>query len=190
MVLVSDEELLRATAAGNGSAFGDLVGRHSQQLFRLAFWMLKNRADAEDLVQETLAGAFRGAGRFDGRATVKTWLSAILVRQASKFRYRNRRHAKTASLDAYNEPGGFEPAMRIASSDVAVDRRLDLAEMIDMLPEDQRMVVVLRESQGLSYDEIAGALSIPRGTVESRLHRARAALRARLGGYMLEGARQ
>src|SRR5947209_7719729 len=89
-----DLALLRLAARGDGGAFHKLVDRHGQSLYRLAFSLAGNSADAEDLVQECLAGAFRGLDRFEGRSSVKTWLSRILVTQVA--RWRRGRHGKTA----------------------------------------------------------------------------------------------
>jgi RNA polymerase sigma-70 factor (ECF subfamily) len=188
----TDQELLIATAAGDGVAFGELVGRHAQELFRLAQWLSRNRADAEDVLQETLAGAFKAARSFGGRSSVKTWLTGILIRQASKMRNRQRKFRQTISLDAPR--GGdapaapaSEPEAAVACTALSVDRRIDLAGIIETLPIEHREVIVLREMQGLSYEEIAAALDVPRGTVESRLHRARAGLKEKLNGYVTHG---
>jgi len=178
----SDTELLRSSVNGDGGAFAELVDRHSAALFRLAQWLLGNRADAEDVLQETFAGAFKGMARFSGRAAVKTWLTQILIRQASKMRYRRGRLRISAPLDpSGGGSGGGEPA--VASETTNIDRQMDLTAMIQELPEDHRQVILLREVDGMSYEEIAQTLGIPRGTVESRIHRARAGLRKLLGGY-------
>ena len=125
-------------------------------------------------MQETLIAAYGQAGRFRGDSSVKTWMTAILVRQAAKLR-RRRRLRRTERLDAAGErPAGGTGA----------DFRLDLAQALESLSPEQREVVALRETGGLSYDEIAGALGVPRGTVESRLHRARQALRESLKEYV------
>jgi len=185
VLAATDQELLRATAGGDGSAFGQLVERHAQDLFRLAQWLSPNRADAEDVLQETLAGAFKAAKSFDGRSTVKTWITGIMIRQAARFRRKHKNAQRTVSLHA---PDGVRPAAsldRAAPSAVAsIDRRIDLAQVIDTLAEEHREVILLREAQGLSYDEIAAVLGVPQGTVESRLYRARASLRKKLEGYV------
>ena len=179
----NDLDLLRSSAQGDSAAFRELVDRHSSGLFRLAQWLVGNRADAEDVLQETFTGAFKGMSRFNGRASVKTWLTQILIRQASKMRSRRGRLRPTAQPDPSgggSAPGG-EPS--VASATTSVDQRIDLAAMIQQLPEDHRQVVLLREVEGMSYEEIAQTLGIPRGTVESRIHRARAGLRKLLSSY-------
>ncbi len=181
---VNDMELLQAAARQDGDAFGELVNRQAPGLFRLARWLLGNRADAEDVLQETLAGAFKSAGSFRGQSSVKTWLTGILMRQASKCRGRRKRNMRIGSLDSMdrgNAANGWEPAAIGSATDV--ERRIDIAAMIETLPEDHRQVILLREVQGMSYEEIAEILQVPRGTVESRLYRARAALKLRLHSY-------
>ncbi len=179
----SDLELLRSTAGGDAHAFAALVDRHSAQLFRLAMWWSGNRADAEDVVQETFAGAFKGAAAFSGRSSVKTWLTRILMRQAAKIKARQRLRGQTLSLDVSNEGSHSGNGQFATGATTQVDQRIDLQAMIQTLPEEHREVIVLREVQGLSYEEMAQVLGIPVGTVESRLFRARAGLRQRLKEY-------
>jgi RNA polymerase sigma-70 factor (ECF subfamily) len=178
----SDLELLRSAAGGDRRAFHELVGRHSDSLFRLAVSMSRSRADAEDVLQETLIGAFRGMAKFDGRASVRTWLTQILVRQSAKMWHKGKRTAQAVAIDS---PAGAAAGESLArpSPEENVDRRIDLTAVINTLPDDHREVILLREVRGLSYEEIAEVLRVPRGTVESRLHRARAGLRQRLKGY-------
>lgn len=183
----SDGDLIRSAAGGDARAFHDLVDRHADNLFRLAVTLSRSRADAEDVLQEALVGAYRGLSRFDGRASVKTWLTQIVVRQSARMWNKTRRAARAVAIDssggAATGAAGTGPTLSRPSPEVHVDRRLDLMNAIDRLPDDHRQVILLREVQGLSYGEIAQALGVPQGTVESRLHRARAALKQRLKGY-------
>ena len=145
--------------------------------------MIGNTTDAQDIVQETLLAAFQGMAKFEGRSQVKTWLVSILVRQVALSR-RQKAQRKTTSLDAMREADEVsgartsskaEPA--VASAVAGIDARLDLMEAMATLSDEHREVVVLRELCGLTYDEIAELLGVPRGTVESRLFRARQMLR-------------
>lgn len=180
---MNDVELLQS-GRHNSDAFGELVNRHAPGLFRLARWLVGNRADAEDVLQETLTGAFKAAGSFAGRSSVKTWLTGILIRQAAKSRNRQKYHRRSSSLEDLNGDECMNARVPATlNTTVDVERRIDVAAMIKTLPDDHRQVILLREIQGMSYDEIAEVLDIPRGTVESRLHRARAALKMRLGSY-------
>jgi RNA polymerase sigma-70 factor (ECF subfamily) len=185
--VATDLELVRRARRGDAAAFHDIVDRYAQRLFGLAYSLLGSAADAEDAVQETLAGAYRGLARFEERAALWTWLARILVRQAAKQR-RGSRGRKLLSLDsgaAQEEQPivGDARLHALSPAAIGVDVRLDLAEAIKTLSEDHREVIVLREIEQMSYDEIAQVLAVPRGTVESRLHRARAELKVKLAAY-------
>ena len=180
----TDTDLLRSAAGGDDSAFHQLVDRHAPRLFRSAQSLAPSRADAEDLLQETLLGAYRGLKNFNGRSSVKTWLTSILIRQAAKGWRRSRHTRKTLSIHAAaDNQDRSDRSLTTRSSDEHTDQRLDLVNIIRNLTPQYREILVLREMQGLSYDEIAQNLGVPRGTVESRLFRARAELRQRLGAY-------
>jgi len=175
----TDLELVQAARAGDPAAFHALVDRYAHSLFALAVSLSGNIADAEDMVQETFTGAFRGLGGFQGRASVKTWLSRILVRQAARhLRYARRRKAHFIPLEAASQS-----SLGVASSHPRADTRMDVMAAIRALSPEHQGVIVLRELEGLSYDEIAEVLQIPRGTVESRLFRARRALQEQLKEY-------
>jgi len=168
-----DTELVRRIRRGDDDAFAQLVQRHGGRLYAVAASMLGNTADAEDAVQETLTGAFRGLRAFQGRSSVKTWLMRILIRRVARLRRRRRPLRIADSLDRMPGPPG--------SADIALDVRDVLAE----LSEEHRAVIVLRAMQGMSYDEIAEVLDVPRGTVESRLFRARQILKGLLKDYLV-----
>ena len=136
--------------------------------------MVGNAIDAEDVLQEAMAGAYRGLAKFESRSSAKTWLTRIVITQAAKFRRKRRRDPKEPvdeSIGANDRSGS------------AVDARLDLQAALSKLSPEHRQVLVLREIEQLSYDEIADVLKIARGTVESRLFRARGELKRRLGAY-------
>jgi RNA polymerase sigma-70 factor (ECF subfamily) len=188
----SDLELLRSAGGGDDDAFHALVDRHAAMLFRVAQSLTRNRADAEDLLQETFVGAYRGLKSFAGRSSVKTWLVQILTRQAAKAWHRSRHHRNARSIDAATDGAGDESngggggrgrydddrSLTSPSPTAAVDRRLDVMAVLKTISAPHREVLVLREIRGLSYEEIAQVLEVPRGTVESRLSRARAEFRA------------
>ena len=177
----TDFDLVRKVSKGDGDAFHELVNRHSRALHAAAQALIGNAADAEDVVQETFAGAYRSAKSFERRASVKTWLRRILLRQVARF-YRDRPMKMQGldtpdAMDAPVSPG--QP-----SAESGVDARLDVMSVLQQLTPEHREVIVLREIEQMSYEEMAEALGVPRGTVESRLHRARAELKERLGKYM------
>jgi RNA polymerase sigma-70 factor (ECF subfamily) len=169
-------ELARKAAGGDERAFTTLAQRHMDRLFRLACSLLGNPADAEDAVQETLSGAYDGLRKFRADASVKTWLTQILVRQAALVRRKRARHP-TIPLEAARET-----TARQGESE-AVSQRIDLQAALEKLSPEHRQVLVLREFERMSYEEMAKVLDVPRGTVESRLHRARSELRGKLKAY-------
>ena len=190
-----DLELVRACADGDHGAFHTLVDRHAQSLFRLALSLTPSRADAEDLCQETFAGAYAGLKRFNGQSSVRTWLTSILMRQAAKAWHRSRHSRKSVSLQSPKDGPGWDLAGTADASSLAgsgptippeqtaVDRKIDLELVLGRLDPPHREILLLREMQQLSYEEIATSLGVPRGTVESRLHRARAELKRHLKDY-------
>jgi RNA polymerase sigma-70 factor (ECF subfamily) len=174
-VLETDEQLVRKAAWGDAAAFRTLTERHAAYLLRVATSLVGAAADAEDVVQHTLVGAFKGLASFRGGSSVKTWLTGITVRQAARWR-RDRWKDRAVPLDPVGG-GSRVPQTPDNATTAAVDARLDAHAVLDKLPADYRQVIVLRELEGMTYDQIAQTLGVPRGTVESRLHRARAELR-------------
>jgi RNA polymerase sigma-70 factor (ECF subfamily) len=172
-----DTELLEQIRRGDQAAFRALLERHARYLFGVAHSLTAgNATDAEDLVQETLLGAL--SGHFRGESSVRTWLVRILVNRAAMLRRSRSRRPETP-----NERLNQAASPASAGTTGAVEARLDLTTMLAALTPEHRQVIVLRELEGLSYEQIAAALHVPRGTVESRLHRAREELRKRFKGY-------
>jgi len=137
-------------------------------------------------VQETLVSAYRGAGGFAGRASVRTWMIQILTREAARAWRRGRHRRATLSLDAPIDAAGadasfYDPSLTSPPSSRSVEQRLDIMDILQQLSPPHREVLVMREIWDLSYEEIARALGVPRGTVESRLSRAREQFRQRFG---------
>jgi len=178
-----DVELLDRARRGEPAACDELVERFGPRLFGLAVSMLGREADAEDMVQETLLAAFEQADEFAGRSSLWTWLSSILVRRIGKFR-RWRGVRKAASLDEPGFEGAAPPASSDASPALQVQKRADVLAMLQTLSPEHRQVLVLREMQGMTYQEIAQQLKLPLGTVESRISRARQELRQRFSDYL------
>lgn len=176
----SDAELVRRARRGDDSAFHRLVEGHGGRLYGLAMSLLGRREDAEDVVQETFAAAFGGLGGFRGHASVKTWLTRILMKRIAKLR-RRQRYRRTRPIE---EADGCNDAAPRPGGDGRADLRMDVAAMLERLSNDHRAVILLREMQGMSYEEIAKVLAVPRGTVESRLFRARQRLKELLRDYL------
>jgi RNA polymerase sigma-70 factor (ECF subfamily) len=180
----SDFELIRLVRAGDDSAFHELVDRHARKLFRAALCLTPTRSDAEDLFQETLLAAYRGLGNFNEQSSVKTWMMSIMMRQAGRSWRQLRRARQIEPIRPESQtPENPDAALATPSAAEGSDRRIDLLAVLNELTPERRAVITLRDLQGLSYDEIAQALGIPRGTVESRLHRARSDLRELLADY-------
>jgi RNA polymerase sigma-70 factor (ECF subfamily) len=178
--LPDETELVRQIGRGDAAAFRTLVDREARYLYGVAHGLTGNPADAEDLVQETFAAVL--SGRFRGESSLRTWLVSILVKKAGMLRRSRSRRDRHESLSAMNPAG----RLRLAGAPAAeqAQARLDLTTMLAALSPDHRAVIVLRELQGMTYDEMASVLQVPQGTVESRLHRAREELRKRFADYM------
>lgn len=181
---MKDEELLHEAQKGHVASFHELMERHAPGVFRLAFRLVGNESDAEDVVQETFMGAFRQMSGFRGEATVKTWLSRIAVRQAARH-YRIRGRGRMRPLQVI-ETEGSERSETIGDgpSSESIERSMDVRRAVEKLTPEHREVILLREFDGMSYGEIADVLSVPQGTVESRLHRARQELKELLRDYL------
>src|SRR5215212_2904839 len=147
----ADADFLRRLRKGDEAAFHELVDRFGQQLFRVAYSMTGNSADAEDVVQETFAAAFAGIGKFRGESSLKTWLMQILARQCARV-LRSRARRMTIGIEKADQPT-HDPAP-------ASESRMDVIEMLQKLSPEHREVIVLRELQGMGYEEIAAALKI------------------------------
>ena len=177
-----DQALVDRARAGDDHAFGQLVRTYQHRAVTIARALGIDPADAEDVAQEAFLRAYRGLPRFRGASTFRTWLVQVVTNTARTHRRQRtgRREISTDEgeypiVETLPDPGDLE---RTA---IARDR---VARALEVLPADLREAVVLRDVEGLEYREIADALDIPIGTVESRIFRGRARLRAAL----MEGA--
>jgi RNA polymerase sigma-70 factor (ECF subfamily) len=180
-----ESALVQRCAAGDEAACTELVSEHQRMVIQLAMNLLGDRDEAVDLSQEVFLRVFRTIHRFRGQSSLRTWIYRIAVNQArNRHRFWRRRHrADQVSLDdhlakhgEFVSEGDATPERVLAQKELAA--RLQTA--LDRLPFDQRTAIVLREIDGLSYDEIAFSLGLAIGTVKSRLTRARHALRLEL----------
>jgi len=180
--------LIERCAAGEQAACAELVSGHERMVYQLALHLLGDRDEALDLSQEVFFSVFRTIGNFRGQSALKTWIYRIVINQArNRQRWWRRRHqSDQVSLDQHMAAHGD---LRQPGEHTSPDRayaRKELAEKLwtalDALPFDQRTVIVLREIDGLSYDDIAFSLGVAIGTVKSRLTRARQTLRQQLHG--------
>lgn len=161
-------------------AFNRHVVPHVEVLYRVALSLTGQPADAEDLVQDTLVRAFRAVDRFDG-AHPRAWLLTIL-RNAHLNRNRRRRPSLLRDGDTVEVTLDRLGPPAPAAEDVVISQEFEavVADALALLPDKHRTVVTLVDIEGLTYQEAADVLGVPRGTVMSRLHRARTRIRARL----------
>ncbi|HEU5393284.1 MAG TPA: sigma-70 family RNA polymerase sigma factor [Candidatus Methylomirabilis sp.] len=187
-----DAALVDRARAGEAAAFEALVKRHQAAAFALAYQMVRHREDAQDIAQEAFVRVFRGLRDFQGQAAFKTWLHRIVVNLAlDALRRRSRQPA--AAYDDTREPGDEAREEVGAHPDEDPDRALQAREVgeairmaLEEVPAPQRAALLLREVEGLSYQEIAEVLGCAVGTVMSRLHYARRRLRERLRPFLEE----
>ena len=173
--------------AGDEEACGELVAAHQRMVFGLALNLTRSREEALEVSQEVFLRVFRTLGSFRGQSALRTWIYRIVVNQArNRQRWWRRRHlADQVSLDEHLEKHGEPPSTREVLPDRLLASKETAARIwsaMERLSFDQRTALVLREIDGLRYDEIAYSLGIAVGTVKSRLTRARQALRRELLG--------
>jgi RNA polymerase sigma-70 factor (ECF subfamily) len=179
---VRETTLVQRCAARDESACAELVAEHQRMVVQLAVNLLGDRDEALDLSQEVFLRVFRTIHRFRGQSTLRTWIYRIAVNQArNRHRFWRRRHRNDqVSLDAHIAAHGeFPSTLGLRPDRVFEQKQLGqrLQDALDRLPFDQRTAIVLREIDGLSYEDIAFSLGVAIGTVKSRLTRARQALR-------------
>lgn len=174
----TDRALLARLRCGDDRAFTELIRRHQDRVFDMGFRMLGDRQEAEDLAQEIFVTVHKSLATFRGDSKLSTWIFRVTKNHClNRLAYLKRRgggrtQELAESIEMSGDPGAGAP-------DRILERRETqalLQRALEGLDEAQRMIVVLRDIEGLDYDEIAAVLDEPLGTVKSRLHRARAAL--------------
>ena len=175
------DDVLQRLQAGDPRAFEELVTAFQHRVFAVAYRMLGTRAEAEEIAQEVFLRAYRGIAEFRGEASLSTWLYAIasrlcLTRLASGQGRLSRSREPDDDAITLLPTAAPDPAAEAERKELEAALRQAIAE----LPAERRLVVVLRDLEGLSYEEIAAALGLELGTVRSRLHRARMELKDRL----------
>ena len=185
-----ERALVDSCRAGDPVAFASLVRLHEGMVFSLSARLLGDAEEARDVAQEVFLQVYRQLGRFEGRSSLKTWIYRIAVNQCHnrrRFWHRRRRDREegleAAPAEAAGAGGGSSPYEEARLGERA--RRVQAALL--QLSFEHRLVLVLREVEGLTCEEVAAALGVPEGTVKSRLSRAREAMRLRLLGLVEEG---
>ena len=194
---VSEQELIASILAGQRDNFHQLIRPYEKQLYRTAFALVKNEAEAEDVVQDAVLKAYRKLASFRGDAKFSTWLMAITLNEA-RGRLRKENRAPVDSLDARCEEGGdYTPAALTDWREVplAALERQEIKALIQSavaeLPETYREIVTLRDVEELSVNDTAAVLGISVALVKVRLHRARMMLQKKLVPHLrLVGKRE
>lgn len=194
----ADAELVERLKRGEMEAFETLLARYQGKVYRLAMNLTRNPEDAEEVTQDVFLSVYRKIGTFDGRAAFSTWLYRVAA-NAALMKLRGRRPEPHLPIEeggpTFAADGSF--ARPVADWShlpedhlLAAESRQVLGQAIEALPPDYKAVVVLRDIEGLSNQEVAETVGTTVLAVKSRLHRARLALRERLGTYFeLRGAR-
>jgi len=179
---------LRRVRAAGAEALAEVLHAHRPLICGLARRISGHDGEAEDVIQEALVAVATSMGRFRGECKLSTWIASITVRTAMRHAQRRRRRE---TLMAPLETGDEVPPARGAGDDPsetveARDFRAHVFACIDRLVPEQRAIVCLRHLEGMALQEVAQALSLPLGTVKSRLHHARQALRQMMTPYLAE----
>jgi RNA polymerase sigma-70 factor (ECF subfamily) len=183
--LETDEKMLISLCKrGDLSAYDRLMQRYEKKVYALCFRMAGNQDDAADLAQEAFLKAFRALPSFNGQAQFSTWLYRIVTNTCLDEQRRQARRPQLFSLDKplNTEDGQLMLTLPAEASDpldtaLSQETEAEIKTLLSMLPASQRIVLVLRDMEGYSYEEIARILNLNGGTVKSRLNRARARLR-------------
>ena len=181
----TDQELVRRVQAGDQTAFNLLVLKYQHRVLKLVGRFVNDPTEAEDVAQEAFLKAYRALASFRGDSAFYTWLYRIAINTAKNALVSQRRRPVDFDLDL-QDPDQYERQARLKEADtpegvlLTDEIRAVVEEAMEQLPEDLRTAIVLRELEGLSYEEIAEAMDCPVGTVRSRIFRAREAIDKKL----------
>jgi len=190
-----ESDFIAQLIAGDEDAFRQLVRQYQGRLFKVAYGITLDREEAQDIVQEVFLKVFNNISRFKGNAKLSTWLHRITVNQCLNWKRRWKRrfrwhHRPLETVNNIDDPA-------LGTVDTVPDALYSVKELeqliqkqLEALSETTRSVYLLRESEGLSYDEIAEILSIKKGTVSSRLFNARKQLLKGLTPYLKSDAKE
>lgn len=180
---LTDEQLVEFAIAKDRDAFGEIVRRWERKIFALCFGMLGREDDAADAAQEAFVAAYRNIGNFRGEARVSSWLHRIAVNQCLTIK----RRQKTRAEDLLGDEDEAESRTFVASPHLSPARTTERSERTELvrqavgaLPTDLRQVVVMKEFEEMTFQEISETLELPLSTVKSRLYTALKQLRMKL----------
>src|SRR5258705_8571019 len=190
LINLTDEQLVELAVSENPDAFGEIVRRWERKIFALCFGMLGREDDARDAAQEAFIAAYRNLANFRGEAKVSSWLHRIAVNQCLTIK----RRQKTRAEDFLGDEDGAEERTFVASPHHSPARTTEKAERMNLvrqavgaLPSDLRQVIVMKEFEEMTFQEISEKVDLPLSTVKSRLYTALKQLRMRLERTPVEG---
>ncbi len=185
---MEEKQLVRLAQQGSPAAYEELVTKYQPKVYSMALSFTRNREAADDLAQEVFLKAYLALPRFHGKSEFGTWLYRISINHVRDY-LRKKGRAKEVSLDDVREISfsDREQTERAEMERETEARRTLVQKFVQGLPEKYRVILTLRDIQGLAYEDISRILRLSPGTVDSRLHRARRMLRGKLAPY-LEGA--
>ena len=180
---LTDEQLVEIAVNENSEAFGEIVRRWERKIFALCFGMLSREDEARDAAQETFIAAYRNLKNFRGEARVSSWLHRIAVNQCLTVK----RRAKTRGESFLEDENGAEEKVFVAPAHQSPSRKTEHSERLELvrravssLPEDLRQVIVMKEFEEMTFQEISDALNVPLSTIKSRVYTALKQLRMKL----------
>ena len=189
LINLTDEQLVELAVSENSEAFGEIVRRWERKIFALCFGMLGREDDARDACQEAFIAAYRNIANFRGEAKVSSWLHRIAVNQCLT----TKRRQKSRAEDFLDDEEGAEDRAFVASPLLSPARKTEQAERMTLvrqavgaLPSDLRQVIVMKEFEEMTFQEISETLELPLSTVKSRVYTALKQLKMKLEGTPLE----
>lgn len=189
LINLTDEQIVELAVSDDPEAFGEIVRRWERKIFALCFGMLTREDEARDAVQETFIAAYRNLRNFRGEAKVSSWLHRIAVNQCLTTKRRNRTRSEEFLDEETNEEDRvfIAPLQSSPSNTAEQGERLHMVrQAVSSLPTDLRQVVVMKEFEEMTFQEISETLELPLSTVKSRLYTALKQLRMKLERFPIE----
>ncbi len=186
---LSDEQIVKLAVEENPDAFGEIVKRWERKIFALCFGMLKREDEAKDATQDAFIAAYKNLSRFRGEAKVSSWLHRIAVNQCLTRKRRDKTRSESFFDDSESaEEKVFEAPARYSPSNLTEqsEKLLAVRQAVQSLPAELKQVVIMKEFEEMTFQEISDAMDMPLSTVKSRLYTALNQLRMKLERIKLE----
>ncbi len=184
-----EEALVRDLQAGNLEAYDQIAELYQKKIYALSFNLVRNQMDAQDVTQEVLLTLFRKINTFQGKSAFSSWVYRITL-NASYMKLRNKKKEPNISIDellpSFNGAGFQQEKIQDWSGSITNETREVIKKAVDLLPEKEKVVFLLRDVEGLSTEKVSEILDLTVPAVKSRLHRGRLFLRKKLSGYFEE----